>query len=436
MVPSRFLLVAAFAATSCVSPAPTPPQQGSGPARAFDAALVEKGARLAAVGSCRSCHTARGGRDYAGGRPLETPFGTIYGTNITPDVETGIGAWSEAEFVRAMQQGIDREGRHLYPAFPYDRFTLATEDDHRALYAYLMTRAPVKQANRANALAFPMNVRAAIGLWKRLYFRPGRFQPDATHDARWNRGAYLAEGLGHCGSCHTPRNRLGAEIRSRHWDGAEAEGWHAYAINARNQSLERWTEASLAQYLREGWHERHGVSRGTMGDVTDELAGADPEDVKAIAHYTAWQMREVKEIGPREIGPRTTVATATSGAATYSAACERCHDGREALPFGGLPMARSIGVWGESPRNLVNVILYGLPAAHGETSPVMPGYAGALSTRQVVELATWLRATFSDRPPWNDVERHVRAALADGPRIAGHPVGGAGTPPARSADAR
>jgi mono/diheme cytochrome c family protein len=432
MLAARSFLLLLLAASSCVlqgeraAPAPA-----AAPA-SFDAALVRRGATLAAVGNCRGCHTVAGGRELAGGRPLETPFGTIYATNITPDVQTGIGAWSEPEFMRAMQEGVDREGRHLYPAFPYDRFTLVSDADNRALYAYLMTRAPVHQRNRAHALVFPMNLRAAIGIWKRLYFKPGRYQPDATRSETWNRGAYLTEGLGHCGSCHTPRNRLGAEVRERHFQGGEAEGWHAYAIDAGNQAPVRWDEAALVRYLHEGWHEKHGVSRGPMGDVTDELAGAAREDVRAIAHYTAWWMRDAKALGSRTIAAGAASGeTTAAGSTIYAALCERCHDGTQPLPFGGIAMPLSIGVAGESPRNLVNVILYGLPATAGETSPVMPGFAGALSQREVVQLATWMRARFSERAPWPDVERHVKAALEAGPKLAAHPVGGAGARPPR-----
>src|SRR4051812_18556429 len=183
-----------------------PPERAS-----FDPARVTKGAELAAVGDCGRCHTVEGGAAYAGGYPLATPFGTIYATNITPDPETGIGRWSEAAFRRAMREGVDREGRHLYPAFPYDHFTLLTDDDDNALYAYFMTREPVRARTPANDIPFPLNLRVAIAGWKLLFFKPGPYQPDMAKSEAWNHGAYLAEGLAHCGACHTPRNGLGAE---------------------------------------------------------------------------------------------------------------------------------------------------------------------------------------------------------------------------------
>ncbi|MBC8130137.1 MAG: cytochrome c, partial [Rhizobiaceae bacterium] len=167
----------------------------------FDAALVAEGRQLAAVGNCIACHTLPGGRSFAGGLPLPTPFGIIHSTNITPDPVTGIGAWSQAAFTRSMREGVDREGRHLYPAFPYDHYTRVSDADNRALYAYLMTRRPVVTDEPANGLPFPLNVRMTVAGWKALFFEPGAFQPDPSRSAVLNRGAYLVEGLGHCGGC-------------------------------------------------------------------------------------------------------------------------------------------------------------------------------------------------------------------------------------------
>ena len=387
-------------------------------AAAFERALVERGALLAAAGNCRGCHTTREGRSFAGGVGIETPFGIVYSTNITPDSKTGIGAWPEAAFQRAMREGLDREGRHLYPAFPYDHFTLVTDEDNSALYAYLMTREPVSYRPPDNRLAFPFNIRAAIGVWKRLYFRAGPYRSDPAKSAAWNRGAYLAEGLGHCGSCHTPRNALGAERKDRAYDGGEAEGWHAYAINERSQAAVPWTEDALLAYLRRGSHDRHGISRGPMAAVTSDLAEVRDDDVRAIAAYFAGL------IGSRPgAGTQQRIADRSNSAmALYGQACHGCHDGTQPLPFGGLPLERSIGVTGESPRNLVIVTMYGLPAAEGEAAPLMPGFAGAFSDRQLVDLAAALRANLTGKPPWTDLEKIVREVRAAGPRLARHPA--------------
>ncbi len=427
--------LAAFAglalATSCATGGTQAiPTLGQAPhAASFDAALVERGAKLAAIGDCRGCHTAGGGRAFAGGRPISTPFGTIYSSNITPDARTGIGLWSEEAFRRAMREGIDRGGHQLYPAFPYDRFTLASDADDRAIYAYLMTRPAVDRRPVENRLSFPFNVRSFIAAWKALYFHPGPWRADPSHDARWNRGAELAEGLGHCSSCHTPRNALGAERRGRHFQGGETEGWHAYAIGASSQSPVAWNEEAMKEYLRRGWQARHGVARGPMASVARELAYADESDIAAIAHYI------VSGMGHSPAGPAGAAGDAT-GATLYRDACAQCHDGSQALPFGGIALARSIGVAGESPRDLVNVILYGLPAAGDRTAPIMPGYAGAMGDAQVVALARYLRTHFTSRPPWPDLPAVVARAREAGPGIARTPAGGAGFDPARWTAAR
>ena len=196
-----------------------------------DEQTYRRGAELAAIGDCNVCHVGDSGKPYAGGRSIPTPFGTIFASNITPDMGTGIGGWSEAAFQRAMHEGVDREGRQLYPAFPYDHFTKTTNDDIHALYAFLMSQPPVRNAIPANELAFPLNFRPMIAGWKILFFRDALLQKDDSKSEEWNRGRYLVEGLGHCGSCHTPRNILGAEKQSSAYAGGVAEGWDAPPLN-------------------------------------------------------------------------------------------------------------------------------------------------------------------------------------------------------------
>src|SRR5690348_13801045 len=224
------------------------------PPQSFDANLVKRGRELAAIGNCADCHTLRGAKDFAGGLPVPTPFGSVFSSNITPDPETGIGRWSEAAFRRAMRAGVDREGRHLYPTFPYDHFTNVSDEDDRALYAYLMTRQPVAAAVPANRLSFPFDRRPMIAGWKLLFLRSETYHPDPSKSAEWNRGAYLVEGLAHCGACHTPRNALGAERASASFSGGDVDNWRAYAINARSLSPVPWDADALFSYLRDGWH--------------------------------------------------------------------------------------------------------------------------------------------------------------------------------------
>ncbi len=396
-----------------------PPQR-----TAFDPALVKHGADLAAVGNCNVCHTAPGGKVFAGGLALPTPFGTIYATNITPDPETGIGRWSEEAFVRSMREGVDREGNHLYPAFPYDHFTRVTDEDNRALYAYLMTREPVRAETPANELPFPIDQRMVLAGWKLLFFDEGVYEADTAQSQTWNRGAYLAEGLGHCGACHSPRNALGAVRTDAHYAGGESEGWTAYALNADSPAPIPWDVDALTHYLHTGWETRHGVARGPMAPVTQNLGVLPDTEARAIATYVASVMREPTPekrqraeallaaetahppgVQVQSAGSQTAPvlpADAQRGAAIYAAACSSCHDAGRPLPYGGLRLDHSTAMYGPTPANPINVILNGLPAPEGERGPIMPGFAGSLDDGQIVDLLAYLRSTFSDRPPWED----------------------------------
>ena len=427
------IALAAVLAGACVAyePALEPVRPGV----VAEPELVARGARLAAIGNCRGCHTARDGPALGGGVPLHSPFGTIYSTNISPDADTGIGRWSEAAFQRAMREGVARDGHHLYPAFPYERFTRVTDDDNRAIYAWLMSQPAVKWRPPKNELAFPFNLRAGIALWKLAFFEEGPRDTPLTAEAR---GHYLVDGLGHCGSCHSPRNWAQAEDLSHELQGGDAEGWHAYAIEASNRSPLPWTAEELAFYLRHGYHPRHGIARGTMGLVTGELAFADPADVAAMAQAIASRM-QARGAGPQDWAQAVEKAPlnpkgATAGGepeAIYRTTCAECHDGSAPLPYGGLPLAMSTGLRGESPRNLVNVILHGIaPPGDGRTGPQMPGFAGALSDAQVEALATWLRANFTDQPAWQDVARAVAASRGMEASMLRFPPGGTGSDPA------
>jgi mono/diheme cytochrome c family protein len=392
----------------------------------FDPALVKRGGELAAIGNCTTCHTVPGGRPFAGGLALPTPFGTIYSTNITPDERTGIGTWSEEAFRRALWEGVDRGGRHLFPAFPYDHFTLINERDVSALYAFLMTRAPVAATAPENKLPFPVNFRPLLAGWKLLFLRTGRYQPDGNQSAEWNRGAYLANGLAHCGACHTPRNALGAEERQHSLAGGEAEGWTAYALDASSPAPVPWDAAALAFYLHNGWQRDHGIARGPMSEVTENLSTVSAADARAIATYVASlgapsEERRRKANAIREQGQQHP-DDRTPGGVIYAAACATCHDGSRAPPYGGIDLALSTGPSGPNARNVINVILWGLPALDEQRRPIMPGFAGTLNDRQLADLLAYVRARFSDRPPWTDVEKHIREARAGEPRGKIHPA--------------
>jgi mono/diheme cytochrome c family protein len=391
-----------------------PPAQNS-----FDAALVKRGRDLAAIGNCNDCHTARGDKAFAGGVAVPTPFGTIFSSNITPDAATGIGRWSEAAFRRAMRSGVDRDGRHLYPTFPYDHFTNVTDADDQALYAFLMTRPPVRAPARANQLSFPLDQRFVIAGWKLLFLRHGTYQPDSTQSAEWNRGAYLVEGLAHCGACHTPRNALGAERASAPFSGGDVDDWHAYAINAQSPAPVPWDADALFVYLRDGWHPDHGVARGPMAQVVRNLSEVPQSDIRAIATYMAGVFGVPTP--DRKLQGEAVLAQAKSnsvpsppaneaGASIYAAACATCHESGRALPYGGVNLGLSTAISSPDPRNAANIVLSGVRPVEGERSPIMPGFASSMNDGQITALLNYLRARFSNQPAWTGVEKTVEDA--------------------------
>jgi mono/diheme cytochrome c family protein len=429
-----FAVFAAWASRPAIHPIEAPA------ASAFDKADVARGANLAALGNCNNCHTVPGGRAFAGGRAVPTPFGIIYSTNITPDLMTGIGQWSEAAFTRSLREGIDRDGDHLYPAFPYDHFTTLSDADSRALYAYFMTREAVRATTPPNVLPFPLNVRDVVAAWKALYFRARRFQPDPARDAVWNRGAYLVEGVAHCGACHTPRNALGAERKTRALAGGEVQGWNAYALDRTSPAPVPWNAESLFEYLRHGWHPEHGVARGPMSEVTMNLGKVNERDVRAIATYVAWQMassgssassapadsnhpsdpaRGLPEAnnnpyvgqGASDAAPSMSPdSTYKLGASIYVSTCESCHNGTRPLPYGGIDFKFSTAINAASPRNIINVTLHGLHPPEGTRGAIMPGFDGVISDDELEALLTYLRAEFSKQPPWDDIDKDIDAA--------------------------
>jgi mono/diheme cytochrome c family protein len=387
--------------------------------QSFDPTLVRRGRELAAIGNCSDCHTSRGGRDFAGGLPVQTPFGTIFSTNITPDAETGIGRWPEAAFRRAMRSGVDRAGRHLYPTFPYDHFTNVSDEDDQALYAYLMTRQPVRAAARANQLPFPLDQRFVIAGWKLLFLRRGTYQPDSTQSAEWNRGAYLVEGLAHCGACHTPRNALGAERPDARFAGGDADNWNAYAINAQSPAPIPWDADALFAYLRDGWQPDHGVARGPMAEVVSNLASVKESDVRAIATYMAGvfgaptpeRKRQAEAVLAQVKTPLAQASqTNTAGAAIYTAACATCHETNRPLPYGGVNLGLSTAISSPDPRNAANIVLSGVRPVEGERSPIMPGFASSMNDDQISALLNYLRSRFSNRPAWTGVEKTIADA--------------------------
>jgi mono/diheme cytochrome c family protein len=388
------------------------------PPRSFDASLVRHGRDLAAIGNCNNCHTLRGGKDFAGGVAVPTPFGTIYSSNITPDGETGIGRWPEAAFRRAMRSGVDREGRHLYPTFPYDHFTNVSDEDDRALYAYLMTRPPVHAPARENQLSFPFDQRFLIAGWKLLFLRRDAYLPEATTSAEWSRGAYLVEGLAHCGACHTPRNGLGAERATARFAGADVDNWHAYAINGQSPAPVPWNADTLFAYLRQGWQVDHGLARGPMAEVVANLSTVPDSDIRAIAVYmanifgvtTPERRRRADEARAQANSGIAASQTSDLGASIYAATCAGCHETDRALPYGGINLALSTALSSPDARNAANIILSGVRPSEEERGPIMPGFAASMSDDQVAALLTYLRARFGKQPPWTGIATTIADA--------------------------
>jgi nicotinate dehydrogenase subunit B len=387
-------------------------------ASVFSEATIGRGRQLAALGDCAVCHTELNGAVNAGGRPLETPFGTIYSTNITPDLETGIGAWSYPAFERAMREGIHRDGRQLYPAFPYTHFTKATDADLQALYAFLMAQAAVRADTPKTALAFPFNWRPLLAGWNALFNREGAFEADPKQSAVWNRGAYLVESFGHCSACHSPRNALGAEKANAYLAGGFSEGWEAPPLTSLSNAPIPWSEDELFAYLRSGESRLHGVAAGPMAPVVKELAALPDEDIRAMAVYlgsfneNAMSKPEQDSLAARlESLTRTRAVTAsTIGARLYEGACAVCHQVGGPPLFGSRPsLALNSNLHGAVPDNLIQVILHGIASPVSSDLGYMPGFKDSMTDDQLAELVSYLRQQFApDKPAWTGVPAAVR----------------------------
>jgi mono/diheme cytochrome c family protein len=393
----------------------------------FDHAEIVKGSELATIGNCMLCHTAPAGKAFAGGRAIPTPFGTIFAANITPDPETGIGHWSEHAFRRAMHEGIDRSGNHLFPAFPYDHFTNVADDDVAAIYAFLMTREPVRATAPPNTVPVP---RPLLAAWNALYLHRGPFQSDPSRSTVWNRGAYLVEGLGHCGSCHTPRNSLGAEKRGQELAGGDEEGWYSPALSAQSEAPIPWTQDSLVAYLGKGADGSHGVAAGPMAPIAHGLSQVPAADLQAIATYLASlqsnpdperrqqaealtaRAAEAAAAGGNE--PATALASESeNGADIYRGACGTCHANGWRKPSPGMiPLAFSTTLQTPDPRNLLHIILEGIHPTEGEAGPLMPDFAGGLTNAQIGSLVAYLRSHFTTRPAWTDIDKRLSEVRA------------------------
>jgi nicotinate dehydrogenase subunit B len=375
-------------------------------------ATIERGRLAAAIGACNVCHIGNDGTPFAGGRALETPFGTVYVSNITPDSTAGIGSWSYPAFARAMRQGVSRDGHHLYPAHPYTSFAKASESDLQALYAYLMTQTASPTKPPRTELAFPFNIRALMAGWNALFLSSSPAPADALRTADWNRGAELVEGLGHCSACHSPRNALGAEAKgAAHLAGGFADGWDAPALTSASLSPIGWTEQALYDYLRTGRSHEHGAAAGPMAHVIETLQPLPDTDIRAMATYLA----SFNAAATTTTSPHAVIAASDSaasganmlepvGARIFDGACATCHGSDSRIAS----LALNTNLHAATPTNVISAIHQGIPMPVGTRDDItaMPAFAGSLDDDATAALVRYLRARFApDKPAWPNVNR-------------------------------
>jgi len=370
--------------------------------------VVEKGQYLARAGNCYSCHTHHGGEPFTGGLPFKTPYGflgTIYSTNITPDPETGIGNWTEEQFVRAMHTGVAANGSRLFPAFPYTDFTKVSDDDIKAIFAYLKTLKPVKYTPPSNGILFSQ--RWGMMFWNALFFKEGRYTPDASQSEEWNRGAYLVEGLAHCGACHTPRNIFLAERESLALSGGlqpdqvqpgKYRTWSAANLTSAESGLGKWSVQEIKKYLKTG-HNRYAGIFGPMNEVViNSLQHLTDADAQAMAVY-------LKSLPPLGESPKQTLTAeqTKAGQELYDKHCEECHlgSGRGAMlkapPVVGSPIVQAV-----HPQSLINIILYGAEVGKGGPTPFgawedMKAFRDKMTDEEIATLSNFLRANWDNR---------------------------------------
>lgn len=371
---------------------------------------LAKGRYLAVAADCEACHTEEGGTAFAGGRPFETQFGTIFSPNITPDAETGIGSWSDADFLRAMHEGIAKDGTRLYPAFPYASYTYLTDEDVLAIKAYLFSVPAVKSTAPANTLRWPYNQRWLMAIWSKLYNPGKRFEPVADQTPQWNRGAYLSEALGHCGECHTPRSLLQALNNRRKFAGGMAEGWRAYNLSSDKQSgIGTWTAEDLEKYLKTGHSDDRGSAFGPMAQAVHlSFQKLTPSDVTAIVTY----VRSVPpESTPDLPAPKLQAASAvpsdhgaadsnSRGHLMYASMCAGCHTWTGTGSY--VPHTTLTGTRAVNDPTATNVALAVLRGA--STLPpsgdiaVMPAFAAAWSDEEIADVSNYVIARFGAKP--------------------------------------
>jgi mono/diheme cytochrome c family protein len=361
---------------------------------------VARGRALTDAGNCTSCHTADPSKPFAGGKRIETPFGTVFSANLTPDRDTGLGTWSDDEFVRAFRFGVDRDGSRYYPAFPYPHFTKIIRPDILAIRAYLDTLPAVKNDPPPPQLRWPLNHRVLMRLWNFAFFRPGIFEPDQNRSAEWNRGGYLVEGLAHCGACHTPKNFLGAERRDQKFAGGAVDGWFAPRLDgAERGGLKSWSVDDIVEYLQSG---RNGKSHagGPMAEVVlNSTSRMSDADVRAVATY----LKALPPGAPEAATSAPSSAQMASGEKLYKAACISCHEANGmGAPRIYPPLPGNTNLQSADPASALRIILDGAETVTTSRAPnkgSMPAYARKMSDQEVADVTTYIRNAWGNAAP-------------------------------------
>ena len=384
------------------------PDPTGAPAELGSASVVQRGAYLARAADCAVCHTAAGGQPYAGGFAFTLPFGTIWSTNITPDPTSGIGGYSDADFIRAVRLGVRRDGQRLYPAMPYSSYRYLTDADLLAIKAYLFSLGPVHSPAKADSLKFPFDQRWLMGIWSQFFSPDARFQPDQARSPEWNRGAYIAEALAHCGECHTPRN-LAYALDNRHkFAGAVTAGWRAYNISADAATgVGGWSDDQLLGYLAAGHTDLHGTATGPMGEAVDaSFSQMTPSDIHALVAY----LRTVPATGSPDL-PATLAGPASAswrqgaaiadarGRRVFEGACASCHDWTGVSPV--IPLATLTGARAVNDPSAVNVAQIVMSGARRTTPQgvvVMPAFGSIYSDSEVAAVANYVTGRFGSKP--------------------------------------
>jgi len=377
--------------------------------------LVERGHYLTTAADCAACHTKPGGAPFAGGVAIQTPFGTVIGPNITPDPDAGIGAWSDDEFAAALRNGIGRGGVRLYPAMPYPAYTKMTRGDALAIRAYLRTVQPSPNKVDANQLPFPFNIRLDMAVWNALNFTPGRLKPDSSKSAEWNRGRYLVDALGHCGTCHTPKTAMGADKNSAYLQGATLQGWFAPNITAdERKGIGRWSVDELVNYLKTGANRDAIASAGMGEEVVHSSSHMTDADLQAIATYLL-SLKPAVADNPQPVGaadPRM-----AAGQAIYKDNCSGCHtDAGAGIPRLFPRLAGSHAVQSDDPTTLIRTVMFGSQGAAtvaAPTAPAMPSFAWRLNDAQVASVLTYVRNS------WGNAASAVSASQVAAVKVAG-----------------